>query len=106
MQAAPIRILDVRTLLARVVALLLFVAAALLLPLAAGGDRALAAVLPLFAVLLFVQLLPIVWPREVDLCAPPVLGNLIGAFLTASTVVYLIDRGELRIDLLGGYTPE
>src|SRR5215831_19618476 len=106
MQVAPIRIADARTVLVRAGVLLAFVAAASLLPLAAGPSRALAAVLPLFVVLLFVELLPVLWPRAVDLCAPPVLANLVGAFLTASTMIYFIDAGELRIDLVDAYTPE
>src|SRR5215831_20772951 len=106
MQVAPIRIADARTVLVRAGVLLAFVAAASLLPLAAGPSRALAAVLPLFVVLLFVELLPVLWPRAVDLCAPPVLANLVGAFLTASTMVYFIDHGELRIDLITAYTPD
>jgi hypothetical protein len=66
--------------------------------------------MPYFAVVLFLQLIPVLWPERVDTCEPVVLNGPTGIFSSAyliSSLCYFLFRGGLDMSpLLGGLSAE
>src|SRR5687767_692503 len=82
---------------ARAAAVALLSAAPMLL---AGEDVAIRAVAPVFGLLLFAQLYPLLRPGEIDLFEPPVLTAIQMALATASTMSALALQGTLSLRYL------
>lgn len=65
--------------------------------------------LPYFGVLLFLQLLPVLWPERVDTCEPTVMHVTTGIFAstyTVATLSYFFARGGIDLTLVTGLSAQ
>jgi hypothetical protein len=76
---------------------ILMMAAAMVLLLGLMAAPALQAVVPWFAVLLVLELTPLMWQRSPDLFSPPVLTGIMAAIGTAASLAEMSVNGELTL---------
>lgn len=65
--------------------------------------------IPLFILLIVLQVGPALWPRNVDACAPPVVfgvGGLITALGTTASLVTFLDQGDISLAWVGPLSDE
>lgn len=95
----------VRAVAVRVGSLLALVAALVLLPGFTDSD-ALKAVIPLFCVLLYLQLAPLIWPPRADIFSPVAFNGLMGSLATTATLATFLTANDVEIGaLIRGLAP-
>src|SRR5688500_11503431 len=87
-----------RSLALRGVTILVLLTVVLLLP-QTIGDPGLRSVIPLFSLIIFLQLMPLFWARKPDLFSPPIMLGIFAAHASLATMVSWIARGRVELPL-------
>jgi hypothetical protein len=91
----------------RIILILLASLAFLLQPVV--DDPVLKNAVPLFILLIVIQLAPVLWPRDVDIGSPPVffgVGGMIAGMGTAASLAGFIAEGQISLAWVGALGPE